>query len=187
MPASAIAPCEIRALRARVSSSRQALSGPDSSQQASSARCSDWSAARRRKGARGTHRPSAPASRMCRSILGEADVRLRHHLFGDVLELGRLPRLASRRLGASAARPASGFRPSHSTRSSCLPWVRRGQRPASAARRCFRVPRLVLGARGVSLLVTASCRQALAVGIPRLHRASDDANRRKYAEARRRP
>ena len=56
-----------------------------------SARCSGWSAARQEKGAPGTQSTERPCIVNQLRISGEANVRLRHDLLGNILELGRLP------------------------------------------------------------------------------------------------
>src|SRR5512144_418348 len=89
MPASTMRPVRSSAW-SRDSSSRHALSGPDSSQHATQRaphRLVSCQARKRGASYSNTERPCiATAAR-----LSEADVRLRHHLLGDVLELGLLP------------------------------------------------------------------------------------------------
>ena len=100
-----------------------------------SARRSDSSAARQGKGARGTRLPSAPALRKRAGSSGKADVRLRHDLLRDVLQLGRLPgRLLARprRVGLRRSRASVACRVARSGRSCCL--RRSGLRPP--ATRC---------------------------------------------------
>src|SRR5215469_8467139 len=75
----------------RRSSSRQARSGPDSSQHA--IHCASQrlvSCQARKRGARysSSERPGVAEGAV---ISGEPDVRLGHHLLGDVLELRRFP------------------------------------------------------------------------------------------------
>src|ERR1041384_3167151 len=83
----------------RSSSSRQARSGPDSSQQAMQRALHRFvSCQARKRGAR--YSPTArPGISDCRIISGKADVRLGHHLLGNVLHPGRLPVQALGRVG----------------------------------------------------------------------------------------
>src|SRR6185503_21053067 len=97
MPAAPIARAT-RSASSRLSSSRQALSGPDSSQQARQRAVQRLvSCQATKRGARysSTERPCTA----CAAISGEADVRLRHHLVGDVLHLRRLPACLAARGG----------------------------------------------------------------------------------------
>src|SRR6185503_7711625 len=93
MPASTIRRARSRASE-RLSSSRQARSGPDSSQQAMQRAVQRFVSCQARK--RGApYSPTArPGITESWAISGEADIRLGHHLLGDVLHLRRLPLLA---------------------------------------------------------------------------------------------
>src|SRR5690348_17206611 len=88
-----------RTASSRESSSRQALSGPDSSQHARQRAPQRLVSCQARK--RGARYSSTvrPAFKESSGISGEPDVRLRHHLLGNVLELGRFPRRLLRGLG----------------------------------------------------------------------------------------
>src|SRR5262245_55976120 len=92
----------------RRSSSRQALSGPDSSQHAMHCASQRLVSCQARK--RGAPYSSSECPDIAEGgvISGEPDVRLGHHLLGDVLELRRFPPRPAAAVGLSDLSPPPG-------------------------------------------------------------------------------
>src|SRR5450631_4467262 len=168
----------------RVSSSRQALSGPDSSQQAMQRAAQRLvSCQARKRGARysSTERPCITE---CRSILGEADVRLRHDLFGNVLQLGRLPSLLLVRFGRGLLDRLRIFDLHFKLTHRASHWSGVDNSWHELPDVGFRVPRFVSG-RAVYCISYCVLPPGVAVGVPGLrqrHAAQISANMRKRCD-----